>query len=631
MQEHSRPVKPRDLGVIGADHLRRFCEVAGAGAESFRYRVVIGQTDEEIPFIVEAAFACAPEGGQRRRLVLGVNFAAALSNPYRSIATHYDGLETLLAEQRCDAEEPIVIVLHLVCARVDYQDRGKSSLVVDHTIADAVGVAVNSVTGSWAKQQKAEERNDRRAAERYRKEVVAAAKPVRLKNDVVGSGALYREIEAAAAASGCSIKALTVLSSKNDPYRLDTTVGHQLGAWLAEQIERFLGAEGRVHLRGLFYRIVAAADVAKPDGQSFTNTHDNWVWLQARAAKAARWLGYVPFNRICDERNEAPRLYLATEAPAAGDGTFTRGMGLNVPELNAVLPLLWVTPPRGRQPYRIIMIGEKSSLGEVLRPIAEMVQGELLLPTGEATDTMIAELAARAAEGILERAAKDDRPAVVLYFADFDPAGFQMPISVSRKLQALRALLYPQLEIRVYRVALTLEQVREFDLPSTPLIETEKRKTRWREVMQHEQTEIDALAALRPDDLRDIALDAVAPFYDFTLAARCQEAAAAWRAEAAARIDGHPSLAAARARIAAAHRAVEEAVAALHDVQADTYAELRDQLDIDDASFPAPTAQLEAIAPPPLFDTADDFATASMKLIAEKKYEDEGLIEENPG
>jgi hypothetical protein len=142
MQEHSRPVKPRDLGVIGADHLRQFCEVAGVSAETFRYRRVAGETDEQIPFVVEAAFACAPDSERPRRLVLGVNFAAALSNPYRSIYTHYDGLETRLAEQRCDAEQPIVLILHLVCARVDYQDRGKSSLVLDSTIRDALGIAV---------------------------------------------------------------------------------------------------------------------------------------------------------------------------------------------------------------------------------------------------------------------------------------------------------------------------------------------------------------------------------------------------------------------------------------------------------------------------------------------------------
>jgi len=40
----------------------------------------------------------------------------------------------------------------------------------------------------------------------------------------------------------------------------------------------------------------------------------------------------------------------------------------------------------------------------------------------------------------------------------------------------------------------------------------------------HEQTEIDALAALRPDALRRITLDALAPFYDFTLDERCAAA-----------------------------------------------------------------------------------------------------------
>jgi hypothetical protein len=45
------------------------------------------------------------------------------------------------------------------------------------------------------------------------------------------------------------------------------------------------------------------------------------------------------------------------------------------------------------------------------------------------------------------------------------------------------------------------------------------------------------------------------------------------------------------------------------------------QLGIDDASIPAPEAQIEATAAAPVFTTADDF-TASLKLIAEKKYED---------
>ena len=39
-----------------------------------------------------------------------------------------------------------------------------------------------------------------------------------------------------------------------------------------------------------------------------------------------------------------------------------------------------------------------------------------------------------------------------------------------------------------------------------------------------EQTEIDALASLQPDLLREIARDAIAPFYDATLDQRVIEA-----------------------------------------------------------------------------------------------------------
>ena len=56
----------------------------------------------------------------------------------------------------------------------------------------------------------------------------------------------------------------------------------------------------------------------------------------------------------------------------------------------------------------------------------------MILVMGESSDSHIAEMA--------ERANRDGRSAVVFYFSDFDPSGHQMPISVARKLQALRDL-----------------------------------------------------------------------------------------------------------------------------------------------------------------------------------------------
>src|SRR6516165_6100325 len=95
------------------------------------------------------------------------------------------------------------------------------------------------------------------------------------------------------------------------------------------------------------------------------------------------------------------------------------------------------------------------------------------LPTGEISDTLIYKIASDANF--------DGRPLVMFTLSDCDPAGRQMSVSIGRKLQAFRDLFFPKLRFEVVPVALTVEQVRELRLPSTPLKETEKRADRWRE------------------------------------------------------------------------------------------------------------------------------------------------------
>ena len=89
-----------------------------------------------------------------------------------------------------------------------------------------------------------------------------------------------------------------------------------------------------------------------------------------------------------------------------------------------------------------------------------------------------------------------------------------MAVSIARKLQAFRDLLFPDLRFEVVPIALNPDQVRDLGLPSTPLKETEKRGDRWREAFGIEQTEIDALATLRPDVLREIIERAFDPYLD---------------------------------------------------------------------------------------------------------------------
>jgi hypothetical protein len=131
-----------------------------------------------------------------------------------------------------------------------------------------------------------------------------------------GSVPLREVLEEAATLGDYSLGELTVLSQQRGPYRFDTPAGHRDGKWFAEVFERLVpDTNSAVHLRGLHYRIVVARDVIRPDnGLPYTSTEENWKWLSENAAKAARWLGYVPFERIIDERNESP-IILVPEAP----------------------------------------------------------------------------------------------------------------------------------------------------------------------------------------------------------------------------------------------------------------------------------------------------------------------------
>ena len=324
-----------------------------------------------------------------------------------------------------------------------------------------------------------------------------------------------------------SMGELSVLSTRRDPYRLDTPAMHRDGAWLAEQIVR-LAVKPPVHLRGLHYAVAVEGVVRKPNGEIYVNTDEgHGRWMQEHAAKAARWLGYVPFASVVDNRNDAPTVYVPAATTPYGSLICLFDFQPPDPDDLRLVPVLSDFAPR--QPYRICLCGEKASLRPILMQQALRFGCEVVLPTGEMSDTLV--------RGIVDRAIADGRPLVVLYFADFDPSGWQMPISVARKIQAFADLLPDMPQVQVHRVAMIEEQVRKLGLPSTPLKEAERRADRWRAHWGLEQTEIDALVQLQPKALLDIARKAILPFFDTSLAHRRDEAERAWRARAMERIE----------------------------------------------------------------------------------------------
>jgi hypothetical protein len=426
------------------------------------------------------------------------------------------------------------------------------------------------------------------------------------------AGPLRRLLEETAATEGLPMKALTVLATQNDPFRVDTPAGHRDGAWLA-MTARELGLGGRkIHLRGLHYMVLGRP---KPNGEAYANTEEDWRWLAENAGKAARWLGYLPFDQIVDQRNAAPEVRIFE--PAQPRGYLTVGLNVWLPDVEEITPTAAVDGFKGTQPYKLVLFGEKSSLADALRSIALHYEADLYLPTGEISDTLMHQMA--------RVGAQDGRPMVVMCFSDADPAGWQMPLSISRKLQGFKAGLFPELEFQVYRAALTPEQVGRYGLPSTPLKDTEKRGDAWRAAWGVEQTEIDALASLQPKLLRQIAQNALSPFYDGTLDARVFDAKSRWLNEAQAAIEG---------QLDAGHlaRIRAEAEERLSTIRAELDAlNAAMRIDADDFELPelvVPAAELNGDHPPePLVDSAWSYATQCRRLLDSKGYQPPRQVE----
>ena len=66
MKEGSRAPKPKDLGMIGRDHLLQRFVAAGAQADTFDYQVSALEHDG-LPYVIEIAFAYAPGLAEQRK------------------------------------------------------------------------------------------------------------------------------------------------------------------------------------------------------------------------------------------------------------------------------------------------------------------------------------------------------------------------------------------------------------------------------------------------------------------------------------------------------------------------------------------------------------------------------------
>jgi hypothetical protein len=130
MQKHTRPVKSKALGVIGPEHFKARLLAMGIQEQTFNYGKEFAKNG--LPQVREVAFGyLGDDADADRRIFAGLNWSAAIFNPFRTFGNSGEGLEAYLTEQKVGAHEPVAFVLHVADPRVEYTDRGKTAVVIE--------------------------------------------------------------------------------------------------------------------------------------------------------------------------------------------------------------------------------------------------------------------------------------------------------------------------------------------------------------------------------------------------------------------------------------------------------------------------------------------------------------------
>ena len=142
------------------------------------------------------------------------------------------------------------------------------------------------------------------------------------------------------------------------------------------------------------------------------------------------------------------------------------------------------------QRYHLEVWCEKSTMNDVLEPLRHRYGANLVVGVGETS--IPAALAA---------VKRIEKPARLFYISDFDPAGQSMPVAAARKIQYFLLDQGNDCDVRLFPVALSVDQVKEFRLPRTPIKSSERRRGRFEDRFGEGAVELDALEALHPGAL----------------------------------------------------------------------------------------------------------------------------------
>jgi hypothetical protein len=330
----------------------------------------------------------------------------------------------------------------------------------------------------------------------------------------------YEEIKELSKELGRPANTLIALTDSNDPFYLPP--GRVAKAEWFVKVRHLLNIPDGYHKRRIHYLLVSQpearrkGDLKMSSGGPCENTDNCWVEL-CRATQDAIILELIPADAFVDNRTDAPVIHLIEpeDASIGIENGWPGFFDLQMPDL----PALTLDRPKVPQPYHIEIWAEKTTMNDILIPLAQEFKLNLVTGAGE--------MSATACRDLVNRAEESDRPVRLLYISDFDPAGQSMPLAVARKIEHELHRRDLDLDIQVRPIALTHDQCVEYRLPRVPIKEKEKRAAAFEERFGSGATELDALEALHPGILRQLLIKEIErywnPDHDDAVARTCED------------------------------------------------------------------------------------------------------------
>jgi hypothetical protein len=309
-----------------------------------------------------------------------------------------------------------------------------------------------------------------------------------------------------------------VLNDASDPFYIGESRMRD-AQWFAALYREYGFGRG-VHIRRIHYRIISQREpVQLPGGGDYINTV-TCSKILGEAACAARYAGLVDAEDFDDRRNPEPTLFLGDQVDepsvnVSGETEFPiRPPGIDVSISPGYVPdeipeLGLFISAECPAPYHVEIWCEKSTVNDVLEPLARQYGLNLQTALGDISITRCRELVERAGA----------RPVRILYVSDFDGAGANMPVAAARKIEWFARNQDAPLDIQLHPVVLTHDQCIEYELPRTPAKESDRRAEGFAERFGEGYTELDALEAIRPGELERILIAEIEKFHSPDFAA----------------------------------------------------------------------------------------------------------------